>query len=219
MIYIPADIRVWRKSAAGGVYAAFLLASLTSATVLFGEHDKMSEGGLPGARLDAAPEAPRDSASWNKIDSYYCAFYYSPGANLKKMARRLKKRYFYVSGGGQRRDNASVEEGIAARLDALFIRAREILDMKPETGRLKVKVFRNRVELDDEYEKVFGTRPDYKSFYIFAFNTIYTSEEDISDSILVHEMGHAIVDHYFKVIPPEKVRELLAAYVDLHLED
>ena len=38
-------------------------------------------------------------------------------------------------------------------------------------------------------------------------------------NIIAHEMGHAIVDHYFAAIPPEKIRELLASYVDLHLAE
>ena len=101
----------------------------------------------------------------------------------------------------------------------LFNRAEAILDMRPENMHLKIKIFRTRTELNDEYEKIFSTREDVKSFYVYKFNTIYISEEDISDSIIAHEMGHAIVDHYFAVIPPETIRELLASYVDLHLAE
>jgi hypothetical protein len=85
--------------------------------------------------------------------------------------------------------------------------------------RIKIKIFRTRKELNDEYSKIFAATEDIKSFYIYKYNTIYVSEEDISDSVIAHEMGHAIIDHYFSVIPPEKVRELLASYVDLHLAD
>jgi Zn-dependent peptidase ImmA (M78 family) len=37
--------------------------------------------------------------------------------------------------------------------------------------------------------------------------------------VIAHELGHAVCDHYFLVIPPEKVREMLASYVDAHLEE
>jgi predicted Zn-dependent protease len=47
--------------------------------------------------------------------------------------------------------------------------------------------------------------------------TIYTSEQDISDSVIAHEIGHAVVDHFFTVKPPEKIGEMLAQYVDVHL--
>ncbi|MCX5666928.1 MAG: hypothetical protein NTY34_01245, partial [Candidatus Omnitrophica bacterium] len=66
---------------------------------------------------------------------------------------------------------------------------------------------------------IFKTRESYKSFYVHAYRTIYTSEESISDSVMVHEMAHAVIDNYFSVVPPAKVAEVLASYVDLHLEE
>jgi hypothetical protein len=32
-------------------------------------------------------------------------------------------------------------------------------------------------------------------------------------------MGHAVVDRFFQAVPSEKVGEMLAAYVDLHLDE
>jgi Zn-dependent peptidase ImmA (M78 family) len=84
---------------------------------------------------------------------------------------------------------------------------------------LKIKIFRDREELNNEYYKIFMQRADLKSFYIHKYRTIYTCETDISDSVIAHELGHAVCDHYFLVIPPEKVREMLASYVDAHLEE
>ena len=66
--------------------------------------------------------------------------------------------------------------------------------------------------------RIFGKPGDFKAFYVYKYNTIYTSESDIEDSVIIHEMAHAIIDHYFSVIPPETVGEVLAAYVDAHLE-
>jgi len=104
-------------------------------------------------------------------------------------------------------------------MDLLFERAKEILDMHPRIKKIKVRIFKNRKELNKEYRRIFKENKSLISFYIYKYNTIYTTESDISDSVIAHEMGHAIVDHYFAVRPPEKVRELLAQYVDLHLED
>lgn len=52
-----------------------------------------------------------------------------------------------------------------------------------------------------------------------GFNTIYSSMQDVSDSNISHEMAHAVIDDYFKVAPPEKTAELLAVYVDSHLDE
>jgi hypothetical protein len=98
-------------------------------------------------------------------------------------------------------------------------RVKELLDMQPIMPKLKLRIFKNRGELNDEYFRIFNTRGNCPSFYVYKYNTIYTSEADISDSILAHEMAHAVIDHYFTVIPPRGVAEVLASYVDIHLEE
>ena len=64
-----------------------------------------------------------------------------------------------------------------------------------------------------------GARQRYQAFYIYQYMTIYTSEESISDSVMSHEMAHAVIDSYFSANPPPKVAEILATYVDVHLEE
>ena len=155
---------------------------------------------------------------WTALETGHLTIYYLPGTDLDRIENSLRQRASYFS-SDMPGEYASPEEKIRYQLDALFRRAEAILDMRPADMHVKIRIFRTRAELNDEYEKIFNTREDFKSFYVYKFNTIYTSEEDISDSIIAHEMGHAIVDHYFSVIPPETVRELLASYVDLHLAE
>ena len=73
--------------------------------------------------------------------------------------------------------------------------------------------------LVDAYQKIFGRREDLYSFYVYENNTIYTTQPRLNQNVLAHEMGHAIVNHYFIVRPPETVRELISQYIDIHLED
>ena len=98
------------------------------------------------------------------------------------------------------------------------MRTEQILAMNPSSMEIKIKIFRNRRELSQEYVSLFGAVQNYKSFYIHSQDTIYTSMQDISDSVMSHEMAHAVIDNYFQVVPPEKTAELLATYVDSHLE-
>ena len=58
-----------------------------------------------------------------------------------------------------------------------------------------------------------------KSFYCHKTRTRDTSEADISDSIIARKIAHAIINYYFIVKPPEQVREMIAIYVDSHLQD
>ena len=167
-----------------------------------------------------AQEETKNSSEpgWLTLETGYLTIYYLPGADLNHIENSLRQRASYFSSDIPGED-ASVDEKIRYQFDALFRRAEALLDMYPANMHVKIKIFRTRIELNDEYEKIFNAREDFKSFYIYKFNTIYSSEEDISDSIIAHEMGHAIVDHYFAVIPPETVGELLASYVDLHLAE
>jgi hypothetical protein len=160
-----------------------------------------------------------DEGDWFIIKSGYMTIYCAQDVDLKTVANRLSRRGLFVSRVYDPNPVSAPAQKIAYLMDRLLKKAKEILDMWPAKMNLKVKIFKDRDALNDEYARIFGQKADYKAFFIYKYNTIYSSEEDISDSVLVHEMGHAIVDHYFSVIPPEKVRELLASYVDLHLED
>ncbi len=156
---------------------------------------------------------------WEVLETGNVSIYYKSGADFYRIERSLRERASYFSSDMPSED-AMAEDKVRYQIAALFRRAEEILDMQPPNMRLHIKIFPTRNELNDEYARIFESREgEYKSFYVHKYNTIYTSEEDISDSVISHEMGHAIVDHYFAVIPPEKVRELLASYVDLHLAD
>ena len=159
--------------------------------------------------------------NWQSFDSAYFTVEYSPDVNLEKVEKKLRKRgIFFIPGTNPKTSSLeTTEDKIAYRLDVLFGKAKDVLDMRPRIKKIKIKIFKNQNDLDRGYLKIFNESRHHRSFYIYRYNMIYTSEDNISDSVMAHEMGHAIVDHYFVVRPPEDVRELLAQYVDLHLED
>ena len=156
---------------------------------------------------------------WFVIKSNYFTIYCDAAVDLKNVANRLDRRGLFISGVYDPNPASAPTEKVAYRLDRILKRVEQILDMYPAIQDLKIKIYKDRESLNAEYYKIFTKSADYKAFYINQHETIYTSEEDISDSVISHEMGHAVVDHYFSVIPPERVRELLACYVDLHLEE
>lgn len=168
------------------------------------------------AAVSSSESAP-DIPAWNSIESNFFVIYYHPAANLKRIERELNRRPIYFDQAA-RYGETTVSQEICYRLDKLFNRVKEILNMYPKIQKVSIKIFKNRSELNEEYLKIFGKQGDLSSFYIDKYNTIYTSESDITDSVMIHEMAHVIVDSYFSVIPPESVGEILASYVDVHLE-
>jgi hypothetical protein len=184
------------------------------------------------AFIDASGEPGNSSESeWVNLETGALSVYCDPTVDLDHVEAGLRKRAAYFSSDMPGEDTP-IEDKIRYQIDALFRRAEDILDMRPTGMHINIRIFKTRKEVNDQYAKIFHAgeevaenskalqdATEFKAFYVDKFKTIYISEEDISDSILAHEMGHAIVDHYFAVIPPEKVRELLASYVDLHLAE
>lgn len=162
-------------------------------------------------------DALSDNENWSSLESNFFVIYYRPSANLEDMARELTKRPLYFDQAA-RYGEVTTSGEICYRLDKLYNRVQDVLGMSPKTPKIKIEIFKDRDELNDEFAKIFGKPGDFRSFYVYKYNTIYTSESDIEDSVMIHEIAHAIIDHYFSVIPPEAVREILASYVDAHLE-
>jgi hypothetical protein len=161
----------------------------------------------------------QEETEWLSIRSDYLTIYYTPEVNLNRLEKLLRTRYIPVTAA--RRDLFTnraypVTDRIGSRLDLVLMRVKEVTGMNPQMD-LTIKIFKNRSQVKDEYYKIYNAFENYGSFYAHRTQTIYTSEREISDSVIAHEMGHAVVDHYFGVKPPQKIAEMLAQYVDVHL--
>jgi hypothetical protein len=171
---------------------------------------------------DAFVNAENETApEWVSCKNNQITIVYTSDINLRRLEARLRSRYFSVSAVERElftNPTYSIENRIISRLESILMRTEQILAMNPSSMEIKIKIFRNRRELSQEYVSLFGAVQNYKSFYIHSQDTIYTSMQDISDSVMSHEMAHAVIDNYFQVVPPEKTAELLATYVDSHLE-
>lgn len=162
-----------------------------------------------------------EAGDWVTFNSGQLTIEYQNTVNLKAVAGKLGGRGLFSNGlfGSDRPSAATLEEEVVRRLERLLERAEEILDMYPPKLKLTVKIFNEGSSLEDAYFRIFGARKSYEAFYVYQYGTIYTSAYGISDSVMIHEIAHAVVDNYFSTNPPPKVSELLAQYVDVHLED
>jgi len=176
-------------------------------------------GALPAFGEDKGALPADGKAEWDVTEGSYCTIYTRPGADLAMIERKLKRRGFYLEGHMSKSYATDPKEKLAFRMDLIFRRVEEILNMYPRKINVAVYVYASPSEMKNAYFEIFRVREDVKSFYIHKNGAIYTDETDVSDSVLSHEMAHAISDHYFMVRPPDKVREILATYVDMHLDD
>ncbi len=157
--------------------------------------------------------------NWSTFKSAYFTVYYLPQDDLKSIERKLRTRSLASFGRNSYPDNVrSPAERIAYRLDMLFIRTKELLDMYPDL-RITIKIFKTKKELGEEYYNTYNKSKDVVSFYVNKTRTIYTCEEAVSDSIIVQEMARAVVDQDIGVILPARIKNMFSSYVDSHLDE
>jgi len=155
------------------------------------------------------------------FSTLFCTVFYEEGVELKTVNNRINLRFcnFYSPRRHKGTDPTSIEEILSEKLDAIFTRVEDILDMYPSRIHVTIKIYKARQTLDRIYEDIFGEKNTADSFYIYKTNTIYTLENFINEGVLAHEMAHCIIDHYFVILPPRKIQEMLAVYADVHLKD
>lgn len=156
-----------------------------------------------------------------KVNSDYCTIIFEGDVDLRKVDKRLDIKFINLSSVNRQelRHTSDLFERIALKCDIILLKAEQTLDMYPADFHVNIIIFENKEMLIDAYEEVFEERKDLYSFYIYENNTIYTTQLRINQNVLAHEMGHALVNHYFIIRPPAVVRELISQYIDIHLED
>ncbi len=168
-----------------------------------------------------ADSAYSQEEEWNVFSSRFCSIFYEEGVSLDMVNRRINLRFsdFYSPRRYREKVDFSTEDIIREKFDAIFGKVEDILDMYPGKIHVSINIYRDRDGLDMAYEEIFNEPNTACSFYIYKTNTIYTTERAVTEGILAHEMAHCIIDHYFVILPPRKVQEMLAVYADVHLKD
>jgi hypothetical protein len=154
--------------------------------------------------------------------------YYDDPEQLAKLASQTRLSGFTCFLNSFFRGTRGIpgEDGLDEFVDALFERVQSTLDMPLPQLRVNIRLYQSSEELLAEYCRVQdlgasgsaggrGTHQDKPlAFYRKKTNTIYLCTEDVTIGILAHEMGHAVIEHYFVIRPPSKISELLCQYVD-----
>ncbi|MDB4349534.1 hypothetical protein OAA99_01110 [Omnitrophica bacterium] len=170
-----------------------------------------------------------------------CALFCGPGFAKGiddgfQEAKRVESRYFSISiEDGVDSEKLSVKLSVPLsikaiikepisdvfslpnQLDTLFLAASEIMDIHLKKFKCDVKICKDASSLSTVAYKLFGQEIQPGGFYVLALDTVYIDAKNININMLGHEFSHAIQTHYFVVPPPEKIQEVLAAYVEYEL--
>ncbi|OGX27452.1 MAG: hypothetical protein A3F87_03900 [Omnitrophica WOR_2 bacterium RIFCSPLOWO2_12_FULL_51_24] len=161
-----------------------------------------------------------DGNDWLSVNSLYCTIFFKDSVDLAMVNKKIDT-YKIDYGLTEKPPRAGDETGdeIAYKFDLIFFKVQEILDMRPKDLRLNVRIYKGQDDLNRVYVGIFDQDNKFIAYYVFKINTLFASEEKISANVLAHEIAHCVIDHYFSVIPPTKVAEMIAQYADVHIRD
>lgn len=113
----------------------------------------------------------------------------------------------------------TVEDEVLAKIDTILEKAETVLDMFPNNLHIRVVLLDSADDVARIYKEKYGKDANHIAYYSLSEDTIYLSVDNARLEVLAHEMGHAIVDHYFDVRPPYTIHELMAQFTEKHISD
>jgi len=144
----------------------------------------------------------------------YATIIYVSDQQLQEFNERVV--YNKLSGGSGRL--TAVDEA-RDKADAVLEQVEMIMDMFPTKIKITIMLLPSRQDVQKMYDTLYKKRVDYLAFYSPKEKTLFISVPDANIRVFAHEMAHAVIDHYFKVQPPEKIHEVLSQYAESHIND
>ena len=162
-----------------------------------------------------------DQADDHIFQSKFVTVHYSDSDQLESFAKKIHASAFtrtlnqvLVGRGGR----LSSQSELGEFLDELLERVQLVLDMPTLNSHVEIQIHENIEEVSAVYSQITGGYSDAPSFYCRKTNTIHIQTQHLTVGMLTHELGHAVMGHYFAIQPPEKISEMLSQYVDKEIE-
>ena len=146
------------------------------------------------------------------LETRYASVIYEDIELLQIFHRKVKLGGIRFSFG--QRVNTNLPGEVRKKINQLNGRVQEILEMKPHNMRFRIVLLPNRKEVQKIYKEQYNRKVDFIAFYSPLDKTVYLSVKDLRLRVYVHEVAHAVIDHYFEIAPPVKIHEMLAQYVE-----
>ncbi len=166
------------------------------------------------------PEKKQEESPWTRLETRYMIIQFEKIEDLKKFDRKVDflPSDFSLKSFLSETASQELEGKIREKIDALYERVQEILDMlKKSEKKVSINLYPGKKMLAQAYKKIFGAELNIRAWYLYEINTIFINIDDIDERMLAHEMAHAIIDNYMTTRAPRATAEILAIYVDTHL--
>ncbi|WP_067616977.1 hypothetical protein [Dissulfuribacter thermophilus] len=153
-----------------------------------------------------------------ELKTRYATIRYSDDDLLREFNKRLYlgRRLGYLL---RNRPLVTVSDEVSAKVDIIVEKVEAVLDMFPQYVHFSLVLLPSSKDVQQVYYQKYGRRAKHIAYYSLSEKTIYLSVRDCNLRVLSHEIGHMVVDHYFKVRPPYRIHEVLAQYAEKHVTD
>ena len=158
---------------------------------------------------------------WNSFETRYTSIHYQSDADLLKFHKQtsFQKKGWSIKQLLNQSSPDNIQEQLSENIDLLFERVQEILDMRKKMPKVIIMAYPDKKELHQAYEEIYEKECRIRGWYRYKNNTVYLAVTDMHVGMLAHELAHAIINHYLLVKPPVATAEILARYVDSHLQE
>jgi hypothetical protein len=136
---------------------------------------------------------------------------------LRKFNRNI--RLGSLSYAARNKMSITVEDEVRNKVDVILERVKAVLAMFPGNLNFIIILLPSDTDVQKVYIGKFGKKVDFISFYSQREKIVYISVDDVRLGVLAHELAHVVIDFYYETPTPVKVHEILAQFVESHLED
>lgn len=113
----------------------------------------------------------------------------------------------------------TVQDEVKGKVDIVVEKIESILEMFPDVLHFKMNVLATSQDVQQVYLAKYDRRVDHIAYYSLKEKTIYISTDDANLRVMAHEIGHVVVDHYYKTPTPSKIHEVLAQYAEKYISE
>lgn len=113
----------------------------------------------------------------------------------------------------------TVQDEVKGKVDLVVEKIESVLEMFPDVLYFNMNVLETSGDVQKVYQTKYGRRVDHIAYYSLKEKTIYISTEDANLRVMAHEIGHVVIDHYYKTPTPSKIHEVLAQYAEKYVAE
>lgn len=113
----------------------------------------------------------------------------------------------------------TLDEEVAGKIDLITLKVEQILEMFPPNLRYSITLCEDMNQVKTMLVSLHKREWKRPGFYSPVNDTVYLSAKHAKITVVAHEVGHVVVEKYFKVRPPVKIHEMLAQFVEKNITD